>query len=234
MARSGRQFRRPAPEAAPSLYLQLKTSNTLLEYMVYRLVMANWGFLTSHAGALMCIHTTPARGCATSRPGWASPSAAPTASSPGPVRDQAERRPPQPLPDPGAPGGRGVERPHLPHRLVCTDSYANTASIIAVIKTQGSDTKPVGQMQPYYEAKSLRPVELAGRQVPPLVTQIADGENGGVMTNEFPPKYLEVMRECSGSPTPAVNVTEYLEALAGRGISREDPPPVQPLLQHRV
>jgi hypothetical protein len=31
-----------------------------------------------------------------------------------------------------------------------------------------------------------------------------------------------------------VNVTEYLEALAGRGISREDLPPLQPLLQHRV
>ena len=132
------------------------------------------------------------------------------------------------------PGGRGVERPHLPHRLVCTDSRGNTASIIAVIKTQGSDTKLVGQMQPYYEAKGLGPVELAGRRVPPLVTQIADGENGGVMMNEFPPRYLEVMRECSGSPTPAVNVTEYLEALAGRGISREDLPPVQPLLQHRV
>ena len=28
--------------------------------------------------------------------------------------------------------------------------------------------------------------ELAGKQVPPLVTQIADGENGGVMMNEFP------------------------------------------------
>ena len=42
-------------------------------------------------------------------------------------------------------------------------------------------------MQPYYEARGLGPVELAGRQVPPLVTQIADGENGGVMTNEFPP-----------------------------------------------
>ena len=132
------------------------------------------------------------------------------------------------------PGGGGVERPHLPHRLVCTDSHGNTASIIAVIKTQGSDTKLVGQMQPYYEAKGLGPVELAGRRVPPLVTQIADGENGGVMMNEFPPKYLEVMRECSGSPTPAVNVTEYLEALAGRGISREDLPPLQPLLQHRV
>ncbi len=91
------------------------------------------------------------------------------------------------------PGGSGVGRPHLPHRLICTDSHGNTASIIAVIKTQGSDTKLVGQMQPYYEAKGLGPVELAGRRVPPLVTQIADGENGGVMMNEFPPRYLEVM-----------------------------------------
>jgi hypothetical protein len=84
------------------------------------------------------------------------------------------------------PGGRGVERPHLPHRLVCADSRGNTASIIAVIKTQGSDTKLVGQMQPCYQARGLGPFELAGRRVPPLVTQIADGENGGVMMNEFP------------------------------------------------
>jgi len=84
------------------------------------------------------------------------------------------------------PGGSSVGRPHLPHRLICTDSRGNTASIIAVIKTQGSDTKLVGQMQPYYEAKGLGPVELAGRRVPPLATQIADGENGGVMMNEFP------------------------------------------------
>jgi len=132
------------------------------------------------------------------------------------------------------PGGSSVGRPHLPHRLICTDSRGNTASIIAVIKTQGSDTKLVGQMQPYYEARGLGPVELAGRRVPPLVTQIADGENGGVMMNEFPPKYLEVMRECPGLPTPAVNVTEYLEALAGLGIGREDLPPSQPVLQHRV
>ena len=55
-----------------------------------------------------------------------------------------------------------------------------------LIKTQGSDTKLVAQMQPYYEAKSLSRWELAGKSVPPLVTQIADGENGGVMMNEFP------------------------------------------------
>ena len=132
------------------------------------------------------------------------------------------------------PGGSGVQRVHLPHRLVCTDSHGNTASIIAVVKTQGSDTKLVGQMQPYYEAKGLQPQELAGRPVPPLVTQIADGENGGVMMNEFPPKYLEVIRECSGSPTPSVNVTAYLEALAGLGVGRDDLPPLQPLHQHRV
>jgi len=136
------------------------------------------------------------------------------------------------------PDGSGIQRPHLPHRLVCTDSHGNTASIIAVVKTQGSDTKLVGQMQPYYEAKGLGPAELAGRrgrvQVPPLVTQIADGENGGVMMNEFPPKYFEVIRECSGSPTPAMNVTEYLEALARLGIGPDDLPPLQPLFQHRV
>ena len=69
------------------------------------------------------------------------------------------------------------------------DSTGETASIVAVIKTQGSDTKLVGQMQPYYEAQGLSRQDLAGHSVPPLVTQIADGENGGVMMNEFPAKY---------------------------------------------
>ena len=72
-------------------------------------------------------------------------------------------------------------RPHLPHRLVCTNSKGETASIIALIKTQGSDTKLVAQMQPAYEARSLGRIQLAGRAVPPLVTQIAVGENGGVI-----------------------------------------------------
>ena len=97
------------------------------------------------------------------------------------------------------PDGGPLERAHLPHRLVCASSAGETASIVAVVKTQGSDTKLVGQMQPYYEAKGLSRLELAGRRVPPLVTQIADGENGGVMMNEFPPKYHQVVRECSGS-----------------------------------
>lgn len=128
----------------------------------------------------------------------------------------------------------GLQNPHLPHRLVCRNSHGETATIVALIKTQGSDTKLVGQMQPYYEARELGPVELAGRRVPPLVTQIADGENGGVMMNEFPPKYLEVMRECSGSPTPALNGTEYLEHLYRLGLRVDDFPEVMPLHQARI
>ena len=119
--------------------------------------------------------------------------------------------------------GQGPERKHLPHRLVCRNSRGEEASIIAIIKTQGSDTKLVAQMQPYYEAKGLSRWDLAGKQVPPLVTQIADGENGGVMMNEFPSKYMEVMRECSGSNTPPMNVTEYLEHLVRPGHPGEGP-----------
>jgi hypothetical protein len=130
--------------------------------------------------------------------------------------------------------GRGPERKHLPHRLRCTNSKGETIEIIAIIKTQGSDTKLVAQMQPYYEAKGLSRWELGGKQVPPLVTQIADGENGGVMMNEFPGKYMEVIRECSGSGTPIMNVTEYLEHLFAMGIKETDFPVLQPILQKRI
>ena len=132
------------------------------------------------------------------------------------------------------PDGRPLEQRHLPHRLVCTNSRGETAEIVAIVKTQGSDTKLVAQMQPYYEAKGLGPVLLAGRRVPQLVTQVADGENGGVMMNEFPPKFHEVVRESSGARTPMVNVTEYLELLVASGVSIADLPALQPLHQHRV
>ena len=130
--------------------------------------------------------------------------------------------------------GQGPEKKHLPHRLVCRNSAGKEASIIAIIKTQGSDTKLVAQMQPYYEAKGLSRWELAGKQVPPLVMQIADGENGGVMMNEFPPKYLEAVRECSGSRTPMMNVSEYLDQLAALGLREKDFPTLQPIHQKRL
>ena len=130
--------------------------------------------------------------------------------------------------------GSGIRQPHVPHRLVARNSRGETLSITAIIKTQGSDTKLVAQMQPYYEAKGLARTELAGKSVPQLVTQISDGENGGVMMNEFPPKYLEVMREASGSDAPPVNATEYLEYLHSLGVREEDFTAIQPIMQKRI
>ena len=126
------------------------------------------------------------------------------------------------------------QQKHIPHRLVCRNSEGEEASIVALIKTQGSDTKLVAQMQPYYEAQGLGRTALAERSIPPLVTQIADGENGGVMMNEFPQKYLEVVNQCSWSGTPIVNGTEYLEKLFELGISEQDLPTIQPIWQKAI
>lgn len=130
--------------------------------------------------------------------------------------------------------GQGLRQKHVPHRLVARNSRGQSLSIVAIIKTQGSDTKLVAQMQPYYEAKGLSRMSLAGQSVPPLVTQVSDGENGGVMMNEFPSKYFEVMREASGSDVPPVNVTEYLEYLQAMGVGEKDFPAIQPVMQKRI
>ena len=63
-----------------------------------------------------------------------------------------------------APRGRrrDPEARHVPHRLVARNSRGETQAIIAIIKTQGSDTKLVAQMQPYYEAKGLSRVRARG------------------------------------------------------------------------
>jgi len=130
--------------------------------------------------------------------------------------------------------GEKPNKPHIPHRLSCTNSDGETVEIIAIIKTQGSDTKLVAQMQPFYEARELGRMEFAGKSIPPLVTQIADGENGGVMMNEFPHKFFEVANDCTGSQTPLMNVTEYLEHLFATGITEKDLPVIQPSMQKRI
>jgi hypothetical protein len=130
--------------------------------------------------------------------------------------------------------GSGIEQRHLPHRLVCKNSKGESISMLALIKTQGSDTKLVAQMQPYYEAMSLDRWDVNGKSIPPIVSQIGDGENGGVMMNEFPPKFLEAMRDSSGSETPALNGTEYLEHLFASGVTEEDLPACQPLHQKKL
>ncbi|KAF0652257.1 hypothetical protein L107_15257 [Cyanobium sp. Copco_Reservoir_LC18] len=128
------------------------------------------------------------------------------------------------------------ERTLLPNRLVARSSSGEEVSITALIKTQGSDTKLVGQMQPCYEALGLGRLPLAGTAVPALVAQIADGENGGVMMNEFPSAFLQAHRRLAaeGVGTVAINGSEYLELLEAAGVGDATFPVIQAVGQHRL
>jgi hypothetical protein len=128
--------------------------------------------------------------------------------------------------------GSQLRQPHLPHRLVARNSEGETESIPVLVKTQGSDTKLVGQMQPAAEARSLDRQPLGGRAVPPYALQIGDGENGGVMMNEFPSAYQRAFDHLVG--VVAMNGTEYLEAMAALGVDGGAFSPVQPVSQHRI
>ncbi len=131
--------------------------------------------------------------------------------------------------------GEGIARPHLPHRLVARNSHGQEVSITVLIKTQGSDTKLVGQMQPYYEAKTLGQVTLKNRSIPPLVSQISDGENGGVMMNEFPGAFKRAWHEARyEQAVTGINGTEYLELLTAAGIMENDFPTCQARGQHQL
>ncbi|MCY7272223.1 MAG: glycosyl hydrolase family 57, partial [Phormidesmis sp. CAN_BIN44] len=131
--------------------------------------------------------------------------------------------------------GHSLDFKHLPHRLVSRNSQGETISITVLIKTQGSDTKLVAQMQPYYEAKTLAKQTISGVSIPAIVTQIGDGENGGVMMNEFPGAFKRAWHEVANDPTVAgVNGTEYLELIAAAGCREDDFPTCQAIGQHLV
>jgi hypothetical protein len=132
------------------------------------------------------------------------------------------------------------DQKYVPNQLIARNSQGQTISITALIKTQGSDTKLVAQMQPYYEAKGRgkQPVngEAANNQsIPSLVAQIADGENGGVMMNEFPGGFNPVWQQIrEGGDTVGLNGTEYLELVEAAGVSPDDYPSIQAVQQHRI
>jgi hypothetical protein len=149
------------------------------------------------------------------------------------------------------PDGTGLrhEQRFIPNRLVARSSGGETASIVALIKTQGSDTKLVGQMQPCHEALGLGRQALGGREIPSIVAQIADGENGGVMMNEFPPAFLQAHHRIAeggggttgggttgagGPGTVAINGTEYLELLEAAGVHAGEFPVIQAVQQHKL
>jgi hypothetical protein len=127
--------------------------------------------------------------------------------------------------------GRGLGFKHLPHRLIARSSSGEEVSIVALIKTQGSDTKLVAQMQPFYEAQGLQRQDVGGISVPPIVTQIGDGENGGVMMNEFPSGYRQAVRRFGTEGVVAVNGTEYLELLEQAGVRDRMFPACRPIHQ---
>ena len=125
-------------------------------------------------------------------------------------------------------------RPYFPHRLVAKNSSGQTQEITVLIKTQGSDTKLVAQMQPYYEAQSKQRENYNGKDLPPFVLQISDGENGGVMMNEFSPKYKEVFSQVTREGFVGMNGSEYLELIKSMGFSLKDFTAVWPIGQHRI
>jgi hypothetical protein len=130
--------------------------------------------------------------------------------------------------------GKGLRERHLPRRLMAKNSKGQTATITALIKTQGSDTKLVGHMQPLSEARSLSPRTRNGKPIPPMVTQISDGENGGVMMNEFPGHFKGVWHGLGTEGVVGLNGTEYLELVRAAGFSEETDEPIQPLHQHAL
>ena len=128
------------------------------------------------------------------------------------------------------------EQKYIPNQLVARSSRGDTLSITALIKTQGSDTKLVGQMQPCYEALSMGSMVLGDITIPALISQIADGENGGVMMNEFPQAFLQAHRKLAGEgvSTAAINGTEYLELLEAAGVNQAAYPRIQAVQQHKL
>ncbi|MGK7900472.1 MAG: glycosyl hydrolase family 57 [Hormoscilla sp.] len=131
--------------------------------------------------------------------------------------------------------GQPIPEKYLPNRLIARNGRGETISITALIKTQGSDTKLVAQMQPYYEAKTRKKKQLGDIKVPALVTQIGDGENGGVMMNEFPPAFQQAWEDMGqNNGVVGVNGTEYLELIEAAGCHPENYPPCQAVGQHLI
>jgi hypothetical protein len=131
------------------------------------------------------------------------------------------------------------EQKYIPNQLVSRSSSGEEVAILALIKTQGSDTKLVGQMQPCYEALGLGRQPLGATTIPALVSQIADGENGGVMMNEFPRDFQPVwsdIRDNGRTSTGVVgfNGSEYLELIEAAGVNPNDYPCCQPVQQHKI
>ncbi len=124
---------------------------------------------------------------------------------------------------------------YVPNRLVARNSKGETISITALIKTQGSDTKLVAQMQPYHEAKGRGRQQIGKVSVPCCVSQIADGENGGVMMNEYARDFQPLWYDIKdNNNVVGLNGTEYIELIEAAGVNPDDYPTCQAVGQHKI
>ena len=124
---------------------------------------------------------------------------------------------------------------YVPNRLVAHNSKGETISITALIKTQGSDTKLVAQMQPYHEAKGRGRQQIGKVSVPCCVSQIADGENGGVMMNEYARDFQPLWYDIKdNNNVVGLNGTEYIELIEAAGVNPDDYPTCQAVGQHKI
>ena len=130
------------------------------------------------------------------------------------------------------------EQKYIPNMLRAKGSNGDTIYIISLIKTQGSDSKLIGQMQPYYEALRLSKQNLVNQNIPTLVSQIADGENGGVMMNEFPQAFIRAHKSIGPKKnthtTIAMNGSEYLDLLEISNVDKKSYPLIQAINQHKI
>ncbi|MEO0456915.1 MAG: glycosyl hydrolase family 57, partial [Cyanobacteria bacterium P01_A01_bin.114] len=70
---------------------------------------------------------------------------------------------------------------------------------------------------------------VGGLDIPPLVTQISDGENGGAMMNEFPGAFKRAWHDMGQGDqgrrgVVGMNGTEYLELIEAAGVKENDLP----------
>jgi hypothetical protein len=109
------------------------------------------------------------------------------------------------------------EQKVVPNQLVARNSRGEEVSIIALIKTQGSDTKLVGQMQPCYEALGLDRQALGNTTVPAIV-QVKSVEltptgcapsSGSVMTTLPEKKHSSTTGDASGRKMRPGNMVRW-------------------------
>ena len=129
----------------------------------------------------------------------------------------------------------GAERVFVPNRLLARNGRGEELSITALIRL-GLGHQTCGPNAALYGGIGLRTTTPRNVEVPSLVSQIADGENGGVMMNEFPEAFRQANRHIRDNPngTVAINGSEYIEALERSGVDPHHFPIIQAVQQHRL